>query len=110
MCGEKSISSSATSLPTPAGRSFDTAVADLPFGLLANTDAGLDKLYEAALRETARLVVQGGAFTVITARRRLFEDTLARHTDRWRRTAEVPLRISFHRGYIAPSIYLLRRT
>ena len=33
-----------------------------------------------------------------------------RHTDRWRRTAEVPLRISFHRGYIAPSIYLLRRT
>ena len=89
---------------------FDTAVADLPFGLLANTDAGLDKLYEAALRETARLVVQGGAFTVITARRRLFEDTLARHTDRWRRTAEVPLRISFHRGYIAPSIYLLRRT
>ena len=38
---------------------FDTAVADLPFGMLANTDAGLDKLYEAALRETARLVVQG---------------------------------------------------
>ena len=90
--------------------SFDTAVADLPFGMLANTDAGLDKLYEAALRETARLVVQGGAFTVITARRRLFEDTLMRHSELWRRTAEVPLRISFHRGYIAPSIYLLRRT
>ena len=94
--------------PLPDG-SFDTAVADLPFGMLANTDIGLDKLYEAALHETARLVVQNGAFTVITARRRLFEDTLARHTDRWRRTAEVPLRISFHRGYIAPSIYLLRR-
>ena len=89
--------------------SFDTAVADLPFGMLANTDTALDKLYEAALRETARLVVKEGAFTVITARRRLFEDTLARHTGEWRRTAEVPLRISFHRGYIAPSIYLLRR-
>ena len=89
--------------------SFDTAVADLPFGMLANTDVALDKLYESALRETARMVVKEGAFTVITARRRLFEDTLARHTDQWRRTAEVPLRISFQRGYIAPSIYLLRR-
>ena len=89
--------------------SFDNVVADLPFGMLANTDIALDRLYESALRETARMVVKDGAFTVITARRRLFEDTLARHTDRWRRTAEVPLRISFQRGYIAPSIYLLRR-
>ena len=89
--------------------SFDTAVADLPFGMLANTDVGLDTLYDAALREAARLVVEGGSFTVITARRKLFEDTLARHTESWRRAAEVPLRVSFHRGYIAPSIYLLRR-
>ena len=89
--------------------SFNTAVADLPFGMLANTDIALDRLYESALRETARLVVKDGAFTVITARRRLFEDTLVQHTDQWRRTAEVPLRISFQRGYIAPSIYLLRR-
>ena len=89
---------------------FDAAAADLPFGMLANTDVGLDRLYDAALRETARLVVQGGAFTVITARRRLFEDTLMRYSGRWRRTAEVPLRVSFHRGYIAPSVYLLRRT
>ena len=95
--------------PPLPNASFDTVVADLPFGMLANTDIALDRLYESALRETARLVVQDGAFTVITARRRLFEDTLARHTDLWRRTAEVPLRVSFHRGYIAPSIYLLRR-
>ena len=88
---------------------FDAAAADLPFGMLANTDEGLDKLYDDTLRETARLVVQGGTFTVITARRRLFEDMLARYAELWRRTAEVPLRVSFHRGYIAPSIYLLRR-
>ena len=94
--------------PLPDG-SIDTAVADLPFGMLANTDVGLDKLYEAALRESAQLVVQGGAFTVITARRRLFEDTLALNANLWRRTAEIPLRVSFHRGYIAPSVYLLRR-
>lgn len=89
--------------------SFDAAAADLPFGMLANTDVALDKLYDAALRETARLVVKDGPFTVITARRRLFEDSLAAHAHHWTRTAEVPLRISFHRGYIAPSIYLLRR-
>ena len=94
--------------PLPDG-SFDAVVADLPFGMLANTDIGLDMLYEASLRETARLVVKDGSFTVITARHRMFEDTLARHTDQWRRTAEVPLRVSFHRGYIAPSVYLLRR-
>lgn len=90
-------------------RSFDTVATDLPFGMLANTDVGLDRLYDAAVRESARLVVQRGAFVVVTARRRLFEDTLSQHTERWRRTAEVPLRVSFHRGYIAPSIYLLRR-
>ena len=94
--------------PLPDG-SFDAVVADLPFGMLANTDIGLDRLYEAALSEAARLVVQNGAFTVITARRRLFEDTLARNAALWRPTAEVPLRVSFHRGYIAPSVYLLRR-
>ncbi len=94
--------------PLPDG-SFDAVVADLPFGMLANTDIGLDGLYESALSETARLVVKDGAFTVITARRRLFEDTLARNAALWRRTAEVHLRVSFHRGYIAPSIYLLRR-
>lgn len=95
--------------PPLPDRSFDAAVADLPFGMLANTDVDLDNLYEAALREAARLVVEDGAFTVITARRRLFEDSLDRHAESWRRTAEVPLRVSFHRGYIAPSIYLLRR-
>ncbi len=95
--------------PPLPDRSFDAAVADLPFGMLANTDVDLDVLYEAALRESARLVVEGGSFTVITARRKLFEDTIARHTKSWRRTAEVPLRVPFHRGYIAPSVYLLRR-
>lgn len=89
--------------------SFDTATSDLPFGMVENTGEGLDVLYDAALREAGRLVCPGGAFAAYTARRRLFEATLARHKGLWRRTAEVPLRVSFHRGYIAPSIYLLRR-
>ena len=89
--------------------SFDTAASDLPFGMIGNTGDGLDVLYDAALREAGRLVRPGGAFVAYTARRRLFEAALARHNGLWRRTAEVPLRVSFHRGYIAPSIYLLRR-
>lgn len=89
--------------------SFDTAASDLPFGMVGNTGEGLDVLYDAALREARRLVRPGGAFVAYTARRRLFETALARHNGLWRRTAEVPLRVSFLRGYIAPSIYLLRR-
>ena len=89
--------------------SFDTAASDLPFGMARNRGDELDDLYDAALREAGRLVRPGGAFAAYTARRRLFEAALARHGELWRRAAEVPLRVSFHRGYIAPSIYLLRR-
>jgi tRNA G10 N-methylase Trm11 len=94
--------------PLPS-ESFDTVVADLPFGMVKGTDANLDELYTGALAEAARLAAPGGAFVVITARRRLFEDTLERFTNRWERTAEVPLSVSFRRGYIKPSVYLLRR-
>ncbi len=92
-----------------ASESFDTVVADLPFGMVKGTNVDLDKLYNGTLWEAARLTVPGGAFVVITARRNLFEKTLERFADRWERTAEVPLSVSFSRGYIKPSVYLLRR-
>lgn len=95
-------------VPLPS-ESFDTVTADLPYGMVKGTDVDLDKLYAGALSEAARLVVPGGAFVVITARRQLLEETLERFTDRWERTAEVPLSVSFHRGYIKPSVYMLRR-
>ena len=95
-------------IPMPS-ESFDTVVADLPYGMVKGTDVDLDKLYAGALSEAARLVVPGGAFVGLTARRQRLEDTLERLADRWERTAEVPLSVSFSRGYIKPSVYMLRR-
>lgn len=90
-------------------QSADAIVADLPFGMVKGTDVGLSRLYDAALSESVRLLSTGGAFVVMTARRTLFEETLERFQDQMERTAEVPLSVSFKRGYLKPSIYMLRR-
>ena len=90
-------------------QSADAIVADLPFGMVKGTDVGLSRLYDAALSESVRLLSTGGAFVVMTARRTLFEETLERFKDQMERTAEVPLSVSFKRGYLKPSIYMLRR-
>ena len=95
-------------VPLPS-RSFDTIVVDLPFGMLRDTSHELDTLYDEALQEAARLLVAGGAFVVITARRRLLEDALGKSAGDWKREAEFPLRVSFRGGYITPAISLLRR-
>ena len=92
-----------------ADQSVDTIVADLPFGMVKGTDVGLSGLYEAALRESVRLLGTGDAFVVMTARRKLFEETLERFQGQMERTAEVPLSVSFKQGYLKPSIYMLRR-
>lgn len=106
--GAELIQADVQAVPLPSA-SFDTIVTDLPYGMVKGTDVGLHSMYAGALTEAARLTVPGGALVVITARRRLFESTLELFDDRWERTAEVPLSVSFHRGYIKPSIYLLRR-
>ncbi len=93
--------------------SFDAATADLPFGMVNRDDAGggddLPALYADVLREAARLVVRDGTFAAITTRRRLFADALSSAAQEWRQTAEFPLRLPHSRGYISPSVYLLRR-
>ena len=90
--------------------SFDTVVADLPFGMVRGTRADLDGVYAGAFSEVARLARPGGAFVVITARKRLFESTFADSAHQWVRTMEVPLSVSFERGYIKPSVYVMRRS
>ena len=92
-----------------AARSFDTVVANLPFGMLRDTALDLDNLYMEVLREAARLIVPYGAFIVITARRQLFEDALAQSAGDWKHEAEFPLRVPFRGGYITPAISVLRR-
>lgn len=104
----KLIRGDARRVPLPAG-SFDTIVADLPFGMLSGTSADLDTLYGEALQESARLLVPDGAFVVITARGRLLEDALGKSAGDWKREADFPLRVSFSGGYITPAISLLRR-
>ena len=89
--------------------SFDAATADLPFGM-ADGGGDLPALYAGILREAARLVVRDGTFAAITTRRRLFAESLSASTDNWRQAAEFPLRLPHSRGYISPSVYLLRRT
>ena len=90
--------------------SFDTVVADLPFGMVRGTGADLDGVYAGTFSEAARLARPGGAFVVITARKRLFESTFAHVAGQWERTMELPLSVSFDRGYIKPSVYVMRRS
>ena len=92
-----------------ADQSVDTIVADLPFGMVKDTDVGLPGLYDGALSESVRLLGSGDPFVVMTARRKLFEETLERFQGQMERTAEVPLSVSFKQGYLKPSIYMLRR-
>ena len=92
-----------------AARSFETVVANLPFGMVRKTSRDLETLYEGALEEAARLLVPSGVFVVITVRRRLLEDALGRSAGGWKQEAEFPLRVPFQGGYITPAIFDLRR-
>ena len=98
----------ARNAPLPTA-SFDVAAADLPFGMVDGGASDLSALYADVLREAARLVARDGAFAAITTRRRLFGEALESSADSWRIAAEFPLRLPHKRGYIAPSVYLLRR-
>ena len=98
----------ARSAPLPSA-SFDVAAADLPFGMVDGGASDLPALYSDTLREAARLVVRDGAFAAITTRRRLFTESLKASAENWRLAAEFPLRLPRERGYISPSVYLLRR-
>lgn len=102
------VHADATRLPFPSD-SFDTIVADLPFGMLVGGRAENERLYPAILAETARVAVPGASFVVITASRRLFESSLDQLAARWRCERVLPLKIPYRSGYVRPAIYLLRR-
>lgn len=97
----------AASLPFPEA-AFDTAVADLPYGMLVGRPEANVDLYPAALAETARVVVPGGGFVAVTASARLFERAMDRSDD-WSLERSLRLAIPFARGYVKPTLYLLRR-
>jgi 23S rRNA G2445 N2-methylase RlmL len=92
-----------------AEAAFDTAVADLPFGQLSGSAEANRRLYPALLAEAARVVVPGGAFAAITAHTAAFRAALERHAGRWRLERRLGLRLPFARGYVTPSVWVLRR-
>ncbi len=105
----KLIRGDARRVPLPAG-SFDTIVADLPFGLLSDTSHALDTMYADTVQEAARLLAPGGSFVIITVRRRLLETALGQSDGNWNREGDFPLRISHSGGYIKPIIFVLHRS
>ncbi|HEY3081892.1 MAG TPA: methyltransferase domain-containing protein [Chloroflexota bacterium] len=88
---------------------FDTAAADLPFGQLSGSAEANRRLYPALLTEAARVVAPGGACAVITAHAAAFRAALEENQPAWRVERRIGLRIPFARGYVTPSIWLLRR-
>ncbi|HEY3108614.1 MAG TPA: methyltransferase domain-containing protein [Chloroflexota bacterium] len=94
-------------LPFP-DRSFDSAVADLPYGMLIGSPEANRALYARTLAEAARVLAPGGAFVIVTASWRLLE-RLLRGQAAWGTEGTIRLSIPFARGYLKPTIYLLRR-
>src|ERR671936_837781 len=71
---------------------FDTAAADLPYGMLMGRPDQNERVYRAALGEARRVVAPRGRFVAITAAWRLFDATLADHQRAW--TVERTVRVS----------------
>lgn len=88
--------------------SFDTAAVDLPFGMLVGRPEANAALYAATLAEAARAVRPGGALIAITAAGRTLERQLSNAP--WHLERTLRIEIPFSRGYIKPTIHLLRRT
>jgi len=106
--GARLVRADLSALPFPE-RSFDTAVADLPYGMLMGSPDANRALYQRALAEAAHVVRPDGAFVVVTASWRLFESLLPARASDWRVDRALRLAIPHARGYLKPTIYRLRR-
>lgn len=89
--------------------SFDSIVADLPFGMLVGGGQDLERLYQGVLVEAGRLASEGASFVLLTGRRRLVLSAIESCGNRWRLDKEVRLRIPFRSGYVSASIFVLTR-
>lgn len=98
----------AAALPFPAS-SFDTIVADLPYGMLVGTPHEIEQLYPDLAAEATRVAAANASLVVITTRHKLFESAMARFRGHWLAISTIPIRLSFPSGYIYPTIYHYRR-
>ena len=92
-----------TALPCPDA-SFDTLLADLPYGDLIGSHRANAALYPALLAEAARVAAPEATFVAITGEIRLLDAALARQ-EAWR--VERSLRL--YQGGHRPQVYVLRR-
>jgi ubiquinone/menaquinone biosynthesis C-methylase UbiE len=95
-------------LPLPAA-SVSAIVADLPFAMLQGDPATNRLLYPGIFSEAARVSRKDSAFALISTQRRLVGDVLSTQSADWSVSETIGLKLSFERGYITPSIYVLRR-
>jgi tRNA (guanine6-N2)-methyltransferase len=95
-------------LPLSAG-SATTLVADLPYAMLVGSVADNRSLYPEILNEAARVAHADASFVLITTQRQLMAEILEYPAQQWRCVRTIPIKIPFQRGFITPSIYLLRR-
>jgi ubiquinone/menaquinone biosynthesis C-methylase UbiE len=102
------VRADAGNLPFP-GASFDTIVADLPFGMLVGSARENERLYPAILAEAARVAAPGASLVVITAARRAIESALAGLATRWARRRVIPIKLSYQSGYLRPAIFWFTR-
>ncbi|MSQ24161.1 MAG: methyltransferase domain-containing protein [Chloroflexi bacterium] len=102
------VQADAGSLPFGSG-SFDTIVADLPYGMLMGSEAELRDLYPRFLVEATRVAAASCSLVVITPRRGLFETALAEHRAQWTAQPQFTVKVPFQSGMIEPSIFFLKR-
>jgi 23S rRNA G2445 N2-methylase RlmL len=95
-------------LPLP-DRSFDTLVADLPFGMRFGSTRENAELYPATLGEAARVAVPAATLVVITADIRSLRSAVDQTKTLWHLERDLPIALSYPSGYIHPHIVILRR-
>ena len=103
------VCADAVDLPFP-NASFDAIVADLPFGMLVARNDDNAVFYPKVLMEAARVAKSQAIFSLIAVDHRSIQqatDSLGKY---WRIKQRVPFKLSFKRGYISPSIFVLERS
>jgi ubiquinone/menaquinone biosynthesis C-methylase UbiE len=105
----KLVEADATNLPFP-NSSFHAIAADLPFGMLVAHKGDKDVFHPKLLLEAARVAKSQAIFSFISVSERSIKRAIDSVGQYWRLVETVPFSLSFKRGYINPSIYILQRS
>lgn len=90
--------------------SFDTIVADLPFGLVDGSPDDLESLYSGVIREATRLAAPSANMALITTRAEPLRQALSSVDAMWGIARTFRVSIPAGNGYIKPHVFHLRRS